>query len=133
MFCGGAVTGEQLMTRQREEDETMENAGVAQDARAIEADGWEWAIVEIFGHRKHPGRTREEERFGAKMLRIDVPKKGDPAAHGWETLYYGGSAIFSFGLTDEATVMRINRPYEPAARLAYRDPEEECEDAEFDG
>ncbi len=48
-------------------------------------DGWEWAIVEIFGHRRHAGRAREEERFGAKMLRIDVPVKGDPATHGWET------------------------------------------------
>ncbi len=33
---------------------------------------FEWAIVEIFGHRRHAGRTIEEERFGAKMLRVDV-------------------------------------------------------------
>ena len=42
-------------------------------APAAENDGWEWAIVEIMGHRKHAGRIREEERFGAKMLRVDVP------------------------------------------------------------
>ena len=40
--------------------------------------GWEWMLVEIMGHRTHWGRSREEERFGAKMLRIDVPVKGDP-------------------------------------------------------
>lgn len=32
-----------------------------------------WAIVEIFGHRRHVGIASEEERFGVKMLRIDVP------------------------------------------------------------
>lgn len=85
-----------------------------------EAEGWEWAIVEIFGHRRHAGRAREEERFGSKMLRIDVPLKGDPAAHGWETHWYGGASIFSFTLTDEPSVMRANKPYE--APSAYRLP-----------
>lgn len=96
-------------------------------------DGWEWAVVEIFGHRQHAGRTREEERFGSKMLRVDVPivtlRDGEGGARvaeisGWRTHYYGGSAIFSFSLTDEASAIRANRPYETAARIAYRDPEE---------
>ncbi|TIN36796.1 MAG: hypothetical protein E5Y10_21950 [Mesorhizobium sp.] len=89
-------------------------------------DGFEWAIVEIFGHRKHAGRSREEERFGAKMLRIDVPTIGINQAEGkpaevsgvesWTTHWYGGASLFSYTLTDEATVMRINRPYVPASR-----------------
>ncbi|TIN76724.1 hypothetical protein [Mesorhizobium sp.] len=89
-------------------------------------DGFEWAIVEIFGHRKHAGRSREEERFGAKMLRIDVPTiginqaDGKPAEVGgvesWTTHWYGGASLFSYTLTDEATVMRINRPYVSASR-----------------
>ncbi len=59
-----------------------------------------WACVEIFGHRKHYGRVREVERFGTKMLRVDVP--GLPAApllgqeECFETFFYGGAAIFSF-------------------------------------
>lgn len=84
-----------------------------------DSDGWEWAIVEIFGHRRHVGRTREEERFGAKMLRVDVPNKGDPQQHGWTTHHYGGSAVFSFSLINEATALRANKPYEPPARLTY--------------
>ena len=64
------------------------------EATPAEADGWSWAVLEVFGHRRHSGRVREEERFGAKMLRIDVPNQGDPAAHGWTTHLYGGSAIF---------------------------------------
>jgi len=57
------------------------------------------------------------------MLRIDVPVKGDPSVHGWTTHYYGGASIFSFTLTDEATVMRKNLPWDAPARLTYREPE----------
>lgn len=86
------------------------------------APEYEWAIVEIMGHRKHAGRVREEERFGAKMLRVDVPTitvtppadgDGQPVStvEKWTTHWYGGTSIFSFTLTDEELVMRINRPY----------------------
>lgn len=101
---------------------------------APEDDGWEWAVVEIFGHRRHAGRTREEERFGAKLLRIDIPKDGDAEANGWITHYYGGSSIFSFTLTDEATALRINKPYEPAGRYLPPpddDDDDRSEDEEF--
>lgn len=105
------------------------------DQDAMKDDnGWEWAIVEIFGHRRHAGRTREEERFGAKMLRIDVPiviwrdvAEGGRAAEisGWSTLYYGGASIFSFALSDEKTIIRANQPYEPASRLTYQPRDDE--------
>jgi len=86
---------------------------------------FEWAIVEIFGHRRHAGRTIEEERFGAKMLRVDVPIKGDPDANGWQTFYYSGGSIFSFTLTDEKSVMKANKPYEPPSRYALEDHTED--------
>lgn len=96
-------------------------------APAEEDDGWEWAIVEVYGHRRHAGRIREEERFGSKMLRIDVPVF--EAIRGmtppiidetprWETRWYGGGSIFSLSLTDEASVMKLNRPYAPPARIS---------------
>src|SRR5258708_33559270 len=59
-------------------------------------DGWEWAVGEVFGRRKHAGRTREVERFGAKMLRVDNPIKGD-TANGWETVFYGGLSASWWG------------------------------------
>src|ERR1700752_4609464 len=93
-------------------------------------DSWEWAIVEIFGHRRHVGKAREEERFGAKMLRIDVPKIGASKDEvTWSSHYYGGSSIFSYTVTDEKTVMRYaERSYTPA--IPYRDHDvEDIEDA----
>src|SRR5437899_5986282 len=112
-------------------------------------DGWEWAIEEIFGHTKHVGRTREVERFGTKMLRVDVPvyhgreegdywprKIVDMRLDHWVTIFHGGASIFSFTLSDEATVMRLAQERAkidpPArARLPAREPEDN-EPAETD-
>lgn len=91
-------------------------------------EGWEWAIVEIFGHRRHAGRCSEEERFGTKMLRIDIPQQGNPALFGWTTLFYSGSSIFSYSLSDERSVMKVNAPYEPH-RLTYRDEPQQHDDS----
>lgn len=89
-----------------------------------DADGWEWAIVEVFGHRKHAGRVREEERFGTKMLRIDVPTvdAATGAALEWTTRWYGGPSLFSVTPTDEASVMRVNRPYAPPRPVSLPAP-----------
>jgi len=106
---------------------TQELREPVNEVASSEDDGWEWGIVEIFGHRRHAGRVREEERFGTKMLRIDVPVKGDPIANGWETHWYGGSSIFSFALTNEDTVMRANKPYASPSRF-LAPPEDEPED-----
>ncbi len=100
------------------------------EAATNENDGWEWAIVEIMGHRKHAGRVREEERFGAKMLRIDIPVDGKPDEKGWTTHYYGGSSIFSFTLTDEASVMKANKPWEP---YRYQIEDQSAEDDDDHG
>jgi hypothetical protein len=90
------------------------------EATGIEqpTEGWDWAVVEIMGHRTHAGRIREEERFGSKMLRVDVPNEGDPAK-GWTTHFYGASAIFGLRYSDEATVMKANKPYVSPYRLTY--------------
>lgn len=103
-----------------------------------DTDGWEWAIVEIFGHRRHAGRTREEERFGSRLLRVDVPIDGDAASNGYETHYYGGASIFSYTPSTEETVLRANKPYAPPSpyRLRapdYADEERPDEDADIIG
>lgn len=97
-------------------------------------DGFEWAIVEVFGHRRHAGRAREEERFGAKMLRIDIPKMAwpedypeakEPIITGWVTQFYGGPSIFSYTPTDEQSAMTINRPYKPVSRYSLPAPDDD--------
>lgn len=108
----------------------MNDTATIEQPAAADNDGWEWCFLEIMGHRSHWGRAREEERFGSKMVRIDVPIKGDPA-NGWSTHYYGGSSIFSYSLTDEATVMKRNKPYEPPSRLTLAAPVED-DDLPFD-
>ncbi len=104
-------------------------------------DGFEWAIVEIMGHRKCAGRVREEERFGAKMLRIDVPRleaapiaeEGKPIPFhvaGWVSQFYGGPSIFSYTPSDEATVLKINQPYVSPYRYSLPAPDEDGADDE---
>lgn len=66
-----------------------------------------WACVEIFGHRRHYGRISEVEKFGTKMLRVDVPAaEGAPLLghdEQFETFLYGGGSIFSMTpMTEEA-------------------------------
>jgi hypothetical protein len=96
--------------------------------------GFEFARVEIFGHTRHYGRIREEERCGVKMLRVDIPVDGDPGANGWRTIYYAATAVFSFALTTREAVIDANRPYAPPSRLIiaqpadYEDPDD-CEEA----
>lgn len=116
---------------------------MTEGATAAADPEFEYAVVEIMGHRKHAGRVREEERFGAKMLRVDVPtltvtppteEGGQPtySVEKWTTHWYGGPSIFSFTLTDEESVMRINRPYySPQRYIAPPDPDfDEIEDEE---
>jgi hypothetical protein len=108
---------------------------MSQDAQVApaaepEAPADEYAIVEIMGHRKHVGRIREVERFGSKMLQVDVPTDGD-FAKGFVSHFYAGGAIFGVTYTDLATVERANKPYEPFRR--YIAPPDEDGDESGDG
>lgn len=73
-----------------------------------------WARVEIMGHRCHYGRTSEVQRFGATMLRIDVPVAGAVPLLGeteqFQSVFYGGASIFSFTpMTEEACRKRLEQ------------------------
>ena len=83
----------------------------------------EFAIVEVFGHRRHAGRIAEVERFGAKFLRIDIPIEGTFTGL-MRTLFYGGASIFSMTLCDKKTAERQNVG-SPPSRLEYEPDEDE--------
>lgn len=53
------------------------------------------------------------------MMRIDVPIDGDSARLVWKTRYYSATAIFSLSLSDEASVMFLNKTTTAPARLTY--------------
>ena len=90
---------------------------------------YEWAIVEIMGYHRCAGRIFEVERFGAKLLRVDIPIGDDV----WATEFFGGSAIYRIRHCSEeiarqtATSLgdpRPSPPRPPAAALTYRPPTE---------
>ncbi len=49
-----------------------------------------WAIVELMGHVKMAGRLTEEERFGSKLGRLDIP--GHDGA--WSAVYFNGASVY---------------------------------------
>lgn len=50
-----------------------------------------WAVVELMGHVKMAGRVTEEEHFGTKLGRIDIPSRdGD----GYVTQWFSGASIY---------------------------------------
>ena len=89
----------------------------------------EYAVVELFGHRCLSGRVIEVEKFGTKLLRIDIPDKGK-FENGYKTQFYGGASIFSLTPCDLATVEKMNKPYERAGILTYFEPEVDDQERE---
>lgn len=48
-----------------------------------------WGILELMGHVRLAGRITEEERFGGKMGRIDIP-----SGEGFVTQFFNASSIY---------------------------------------
>lgn len=61
-----------------------------------------WAIVELMGHVRLAGKVTEEERFGAKLGRIDIPK-----ADGTITQYFGGGSVYRLTVVTEDVARQI--------------------------
>ena len=49
---------------------------------AVNPPAPKWAIVELMGHLRLAGLLSEEEHFGAKMGRIDIPRPLRPRRPG---------------------------------------------------
>lgn len=69
-----------------------------------------WAIVELMGHVKMAGRLTEEERFGSKLGRLDVPR-GD----GFGTIWFNAASVYRITACDEdvARVVAARNQPEP--------------------
>lgn len=68
-----------------------------------EAQDKEWAIVELFGHIRIAGLISEVERFGGKMMRLDVP--GDDGIIA--TQYIGCAALYRVTPTTQEIARRV--------------------------
>lgn len=67
-----------------------------------------WAILELLGHVKLAGRVTEEEHFGAKLGRIDIP-----AGEGWTTQYFSGGSIYRLTPTTEEIARSVAARNQP--------------------
>jgi hypothetical protein len=68
-----------------------------------------WAILELMGHVKMAGRVSEEERFGSKLGRIDVPTDGDA----FVTVYFGASSVYRLTVVSEEAARAVARGNKP--------------------
>jgi hypothetical protein len=62
-----------------------------------------FAIVELMGHVRIAGRLTEEERFGAKMGRLDIPQPDGS----FVTQHFGGGSVYRITYCDEATARAV--------------------------
>ncbi|MFO0806058.1 MAG: hypothetical protein U0791_23380 [Gemmataceae bacterium] len=105
---------------------------VANSATEPVAEPAVWAVVELMGHVKLAGRLTEEEKFGAKLGRIDIPTgkpcsladceshqiapDACPECHGAETFitkFFGGGSIYSVTIVSEAVARHIAKKSHP--------------------
>ncbi len=63
-----------------------------------------WVKLELMGHICLAGKMSEEEKFGSKLGRIDIP-----AEDGFTTQYFGGQAIYRISVVTEAVARQIAR------------------------
>jgi len=61
-----------------------------------------WGVVELMGHVRLAGKVTEEEKFGTKMGRIDIPQ-GD----GFITQYFGGHSVYRITFVTEEVARHV--------------------------
>jgi hypothetical protein len=84
-----------------------------------------WAILELMGHVRMAGRVTEEERFGSKMGRIDVPQ-GDS----FVSVYFTAGSIYRMTACSEevARAVAAQNRVKPVHQYELPKPEPEPEE-----
>lgn len=70
----------------------------------------QWAILELMGHVRLAGRVTEEEHFGAKLGRIDIP---GPDGR-FVTQFFGGGSVYRLTPTTEEIARVVAAKSAPA-------------------
>lgn len=70
-----------------------------------------WAIVELLGHVRLAGKLTEEEHFGTKLGRLEIPQ----ASGEFITVFFGGSSIYRISPVSEeaARVVAAHSQHQP--------------------
>jgi hypothetical protein len=82
-----------------------------------------WAVVELLGHVTMAGRLTEEERFGSKMGRVDIPTNEG----GFTTVFFGGGSVYRITPCTEVIARAKARSHQPHPIYAYELPKAEEE------
>jgi hypothetical protein len=69
---------------------TTPTAAAVADADTPALDG-EWAVLELFGHRRVAGFVSQDQVAGAGMLRVEIPAVPGQPAH---TSWYAPAAVY---------------------------------------
>lgn len=114
-----------------------------------------WAVVELMGHVRMAGKVSEEERFGAKMGRIEIPHRetcgmcsgqtteflqankctacGGRGYHDtWTTQYFAGSAIYRISPVAEELARAVAAANKAAPINPYEMPGRLLTNSTFD-
>jgi hypothetical protein len=97
-----------------------------------------WAIVELMGHVRLAGRLSEEEKFGSKIGRLDIPTAekctcpnaaresvesptvpcekccGSGIVRTFITQYFGGGSVYRISIVSEDVARHVSRSTTPA-------------------
>ena len=74
-----------------------------------------WAILELMGHVKLAGFITEEELFGGKIGRIDIPGE----ARAGITQYFGGHTVYRITPVSEETARMFAARNKPRPVYVY--------------
>jgi len=74
-----------------------------------------WAIVELMGHVKLAGFVTEEELFGGKIGRIDIPTEEGKGI----TQYFGGHTVYRITPVSEETARMYAARNQPRPVYVY--------------
>lgn len=68
----------------------------------------QWAIVELMGHVRIAGLVTEEERFGAKLGRVEIPNGAE-----FVTQYFNGASLYRLTPTTEELARAVAASNQP--------------------
>lgn len=87
-----------------------------------------WAVVELMGHVRTAGLLTEEERFGTKLGRIDVPQPDGS----FVTQMFGGASVYRITFCSEEAARLVAKQADARPVHAWEMPRQLSSPSGFD-